>query len=330
MDPFTAFRIHLDNDEIAGRLEQISLDDLCTGNVVIRTLWSSINYKDALAATGAGKILRQYPLVGGIDAAGVVVSSEDKRFSAGDEVLVTGAGLSETRDGGFSEFARFPVELVIPLPAGLTLRDAMVIGTAGFSAGLAVDRMQQNGQHPALGPIAVTGATGGVGSVAIDMLAGLGYAVTAISSKTSAEDYLSTLGAADIMDMNTIEFTKRPLGKAVWGGAVDNLGGDVLSWLTRTTRNEGNIASIGMAAGIQLETTVMPFILRGVNLLGINSAEISRERAMDIWQRIATDLKPRHLAQIATHEVSLEQLPECFLGYIDGRVTGRTLVRLGD
>ena len=188
MEPFTAFRIHQDNDTIVARLEEVSLDDLSAGDVVIRTSWSGINYKDALAATGAGKILRQYPLVGGIDIAGVVVSSEDERFSAGDEVLVVGAGLSETRDGGYAEFGRFPADLVIPLPAGLSLRETMVIGTAGFSAGLAVHRMEQNGQHPDLGPVAVTGATGGVGSVAIDMLAGLGYAVTAISSKTSADE----------------------------------------------------------------------------------------------------------------------------------------------
>lgn len=330
MEPFTAFRIHQDNDTIVARLEQVSLDDLSAGDVVIRTSWSGINYKDALAATGAGKILRQYPLVGGIDIAGVVVSSEDERFSAGDEVLVVGAGLSETRDGGYAEFGRFPADLVIPLPAGLSLREAMVIGTAGFSAGLAVHRMEQNGQQPDLGPVAVTGATGGVGSVAIDMLAGLGYAVTAISSKTSADEYLRELGAADVMAASTIEFSQRPLDKAIWGGAVDNLGGDMLGWLTRTTRGGGNIASVGLAAGIKLETTVMPFILRGVSLLGINSTEMSRELKLEIWRRIATDLKPRHLDQIATREVSLEQLPECFPAYIDGRVTGRTLVRLGD
>ena len=190
--------------------------------------------------------------------------------------------------------------------------------------------MEENGQHPDLGPIAVTGATGGVGSVAIDILAGLGYAVTAISSKAAAADYLRALGAADIMATGTIEFSKRPLEKAVWGGAVDNLGGEILAWLTRTTRGGGNIASIGLAAGIQLETTVMPFILRGVNLLGINSAEMSRDLKLEVWQRIATDLKPRHLDQIVTREVSLEQLPECFPAYIDGQVTGRTLVRLGD
>ena len=330
MEPFTAFRIHQDNESIVARLEQVSIDDLSAGDVVIRTSWSGINYKDALAATGAGKILRQYPLVGGIDIAGVVVSAEDERFSAGDEVLVVGAGLSETRDGGYAEFGRFPADLVIPLPAGLSLREAMVIGTAGFSAGLAVHRMEQNGQHPDLGPVAVTGATGGVGSVAIDMLAGLGYAVTAISSKTSADEYLRELGAADVMAGSTIEFNQRPLEKAIWGGAIDNLGGDVLGWLTRTTRSGGNIASIGLAAGVKLETTVMPFILRGINLLGINSTEMSSELKLEIWRRIATDLKPRHLDQIATREVNLEQLPECFGAYIDGRITGRTLVRMGN
>lgn len=328
MDSFRAFRIHENDGAIDARLEQITLDDLADGEVVIRTAWSGINYKDALAATGAGKILRSFPLVGGLDVAGTVVSSSDDRFSEGDAVLVTGAGLSETRDGGYAEYARLPAEAVVPLPDGLDAREAMVLGTAGFAAGLAIHRMEQNGQQPDWGPVAVTGASGGVGSIAIDMLTGLGYEVTAISRKTDAVAYFEQLGAMKIIDPGALEMGTRPLEKALWGGAIDNCGGDLLGWLTRTTRPGGNIASIGLAGGHKLDTTVMPFILRGINLLGINSVDLARPLRIEVWQRLATDLKPRHLDRIATREVGLDDLSACFPDYIEGQVTGRTLVRL--
>jgi len=329
MDRFLAFRIHQqEGGGVDARLEQISLDDLSPGEVVIRGQWSSINYKDALAATGTGKILRRFPLVGGVDIAGEVVSSSDSRYQPGQLVTVMGCGLSETHDGGFSQFARVPGEWVVPLPAGIDTRTAMAIGTAGFTAALAVHRLEQNGQEPGLGPILVTGATGGVGSMAISLLADLGYEVTALTGKPDAEAYLRQLGASAILDRRSLELGTRPLEKIRWGGAVDNLGGEVLGWLTRTTAMHGSIASIGLAAGTGLTTTVMPFILRGVSLLGINAVELPRATRMLVWERLASDLAPTQLDLIGQHEVTLEELPGCFQDYIDGAVTGRTVVRL--
>jgi NADPH2:quinone reductase len=247
MKPFTAFRIHELDGRIVARFDQITLDDLGPGEVVIRVEYSDINYKDALAATGAGRILRRYPLVGGIDLAGTVVGSSDPRYTAGQHVLVTGCGLSETHDGGYAEYARLSGEWVIPLPAGMTTADAMRLGTAGFTAALAVHRMEQNGQQPANGPVVVTGASGGVGSLAISMLAGRGYEVVAVSGKPEADDYLRGIGAARILRRQEINLGSKPMEKAQWAGAVDNVGGELLTWLTRTTDQWGNIASIGLA-----------------------------------------------------------------------------------
>jgi NADPH2:quinone reductase len=328
MDPFKAFRIHSASGGNDARLETITLADLADGDVVIRGEYSSINYKDALAATGAGRILRRYPLVGGVDIAGTVVSSGDARVREGDRVVVCGCGLSESHDGGFAQYARVHGEWVTVLPDGLDTRTAMAIGTAGFTAGLAIHAMERNGQAPDQGPVAVTGATGGVGSLAIDMLGGRGYTVTALTSKRDAAAYLQSLGASDVLNLRDLEMGKRPLEKALWAGAIDNLGGEALAWLTRTTLPYGNIASIGLAAGAELHTTVMPFILRGVNLLGINSVAVPRALRIAIWSRLAGDLRPRHLDRIATREVGLDELPAQFQPYIDGTVTGRTLVRL--
>jgi NADPH2:quinone reductase len=329
MNNFRALRIHSTADGIEPRLETISIDDLNDGDVVIRCGWSCINYKDALAITGASKILRKFPLVAGIDTAGTVVSTTDARFKPGDEVVVTSGGLSETHDGGFAEYARLAADSVIPLPTGFSLRDAMALGTAGFTAALAVHRMEQNGQTPAMGPVAVSGATGGVGSVAIDLLAGRGYEVHAITHKAEASgDYLRTLGAAKVISADSLEIGNRPLEKAVWGGAVDNLGGSVLSWFTRSTCYGGNVASIGLAADHKLETTVMPFILRGVNLLGINAVDTPRALRLQVWERLATDLRPQHLNTIVSAEVSLDEITGCAQNWIDGRITGRTLVKL--
>jgi acrylyl-CoA reductase (NADPH) len=327
--PFKAFRIHSEGGRIAARFEDLTLDDLGPGEVVIRVACSDINYKDALAATGAGKILRRYPLVGGIDLAGAVESSSDARFAPGDPVLVTGCGLSETHDGGYAQFARVPAEWVIPMPAGLDAVTAMSLGTAGFTAALAIHRMEQNGQTPEGGPIAVTGATGGVGSVAIDMLAARGYRVIAVSGKPDAADYLKALGAAEVLDRKGLDLGTRPLENARFAGAIDCLGGEVLTWLTRTVDFWGNIASIGLASSAELKTTVMPFILRGVTLIGINSSATRREWRLAVWQRIATDLRPRHLARIVTRTIPFEELPRAFPDYLAGRVTGRTVVRIG-
>jgi acrylyl-CoA reductase (NADPH) len=328
MKRFKAFRIHSEAGKIVARFEQVTLDDLAAGEVVIRVSHSGINYKDALAATGAGKILRRYPLVGGIDLAGTVESSSDPRYQSGEAVLVTGCGLSETHDGGYAEFARVPGEWVIPMPPGLDATAAMAIGTAGFTAALAIHRMEQNGQQPGGGPIAVTGASGGVGSVAIDMLSVRGYRVVAISGKAQAASYLRELGAGEVLTRQDIDFGTRPLETVRFGGAIDNLGGETLAWLTRTVDFWGSIASIGLAAGPELKTTVMPFILRGVALIGINSSATRREWRLAVWQRIATDLKPRHLQRIVTRTIAFDELPQAFPAYLEGSVTGRTVVRI--
>jgi acrylyl-CoA reductase (NADPH) len=329
MTPFKAFRIHSEGGKIAARFENLNLEDLAAGEVVIQVACSDINYKDALAATGAGKILRRYPLVGGIDLAGTVETSGDARYRPGDAVLVTGCGLSETHDGGYAQYARVPGDWVIPMPQGLDALTAMSIGTAGFTAGLAIHRMEQNGQTPDGGPIAVTGATGGVGSLAIDMLSARGYRVIAVSGKPEAAAYLKELGAAEVLDRNSLDLGSRPLEAARFAGAIDNLGGEVLAWLTRSVDFWGNIASIGLAANPELKTTVMPFILRGVALLGINSSATRREWRLAVWQRIATDLKPRHLSRIVTRTIGFDELPSAFPDYLAGRVTGRTVVKIG-
>lgn len=329
MKEFRALRVHSKDGGVESRLDRIGIDDLNPGEVVIKCAWSCVNYKDALAVTGAGKIMRSFPLVAGIDTAGTVVSSTDKRFGEGDEVVVTSAGLGETRDGGFAEYARLAADQVIALPAGFSMREAMALGTAGFTAALAVHRMEQNGQTPDMGPVAVSGATGGVGSVAIDLLAGRGFEVHAITHKVDqSSDYLRSLGAAKVIGFKELEMGSRPLERAVWGGAVDNLGGDILSWFTRSTVYGGNVANIGLAASHKLETTVMPFILRGVNLLGINAVDTPRPLRLDVWNRLGNDLKPQHLDRIVTGEIGLDDLQGCLQDWIDGSVTGRKLVKL--
>lgn len=328
MQSFKAFRIHQEGGKIAARFERLTLDDLSAGEVVVRVMHSGINYKDALAATGAGRVLRRYPLVGGIDLAGVVESSTDLRYAPGDEVLVTGNSLSETHDGGYAEYARVPGDWVIPMPSGLHSATAMALGTAGFTAALAIHRMEHNGQAPGGGPIAVTGATGGVGSLAIDMLAARGYDVVAVTGKAAAAQYLKSLGAGSLLLREQIDFGTRPLETVRFGGAIDSVGADVLTWLTRTVDFWGNIASVGLAGGAELKTTVMPFILRGVNLLGINSSATPRAVRLAVWKRIATDLRPPHLEQIVTRTISFEELPQAFAAHMDGSVTGRTVVRI--
>ena len=327
-DKFRAYRIHSEGGRISARFEDLGLQDLSPGEVVIRVSHSGINYKDALAATGAGKILRRYPLVGGIDLAGIVESSADPRFQTGDEVLVTGSALSETHDGGYAEMARVNADWVIPLPQGMNAFEVMALGTAGFTAALAIHRMEQNGQSPQGGPLVVTGASGGVGSLAIDMLARRGYRVIAVSGKPAAVPYLQELGAHEVLSRQALDLGSRALETARFGGAIDNLGGEILTWLTRTVDFWGNIASIGLAGGPELKTTVMPFILRGVSLLGINSSATPREWRLKVWERIGTDLRPRHLKQIVTRTIDFPQLPQAFAGYLDGSVTGRTVVRI--
>ena len=328
MKTFKAFRIHREAGIIRSGFEQIGMDSLTPGDVVIKAVYSDINYKDALAATGKGSILKQFPLVGGIDVAGMVESSQDERFNSGDQVLVCGAGLSETLDGGYAEFVRVPGDCVIPLPEGMSLFQSMAIGTAGFTAALAINQLQNHGQTPEMEPVAVTGATGGVGSYAVDLLSGQGYQVTAISGKQDKKDYLESLGATNVILRQQLQLGNRPLEKALWSGAVDCVGGQLLSWLTRTVKPRGNIAVIGLTGGIEVETTVMPFILRGISLLGINSVYCPAELKLHVWQRLASDMQPQHIDKIVTSEIAFAQLPEMFEAYLKGEVTGRTVVRI--
>ena len=328
MEGFRAFRIDQKNDKIIAGFCDLSLDDLSPGEVVIKVSHSTINYKDALAATGTGKILKTFPLVGGIDLAGTVVSSEDERFDPGNQVLVNGCGLSETVDGGYAEYARVKADSVVPVPGGMSAAQAMQIGTAGYTAALAIHRMEQNNQLPEDGPIVVTGATGGVGSIAVDMLNATGYEVFALTGKADKSEYLKSIGAREILLRDDVDYGKRPMEKATWGGAIDNLGGDALAWLTRTVKYGGNIASIGLASSLALNTTVLPFILRAVCLLGINSVDTPRNLRLQVWERIGGDLRPRHLDIIGRRTIEFDELPDAFQAYIEGTVTGRTLVKI--
>ena len=326
MKTFRALRVHRLDTGIEARLETLSVNDLSPGEVVIQSSYSSINYKDALAITGKGKIMRRFPLVAGIDVAGLVIESLDDRFQAGDEVLVTGCGMGENHDGGFAEVVRSPADWVVPLPEGLDLFAAMALGTAGFTAALAIDQLERNGQQPNAGPIIVSGASGGVGSIAIDLLSGRGYEPVALSRKPEASAYLQSLGAAEVLDAAIVSASDSPLEKAQWGGAIDNVGGDTLAWLTRTVKPWGNIASIGMAGGTDVHATVMPFILRGISILGITSANCPIARRRKIWNRLATDLKPRHLDKIVAGTVKLDELPAISEKILSGQHRGRYVV----
>jgi acrylyl-CoA reductase (NADPH) len=325
---FPAFRIHSDDAGYRAGIESISMDDLNPGEVVIKTEYSSVNFKDALAGTGEGKILRKFPLVGGIDVAGHVVASTDPTFREGDAVLVTGSGLSETRDGGYAAYARLESKWVIPLPASLSLRESMILGTAGFTAALALYRMLDNRQTPELGPLAVTGATGGVGSLAVDIFTSAGFEVHAISGKTDQTDYLTSLGATQVLGRDALA-TTRPMESVRFGGGLDNVGGGMLTSLLAQTASYGNVASAGLVASHELPTTVMPFIIRGVSLLGVASAGTARDIRDDIWRHLADDWKPRHLEVICTRETTLDGLPEVFNGMLSGQSFGRTLVKIG-
>jgi acrylyl-CoA reductase (NADPH) len=329
MSGFRAFRIYQAGGKVAGRVETLTLADLTPGEVVLRAAYSSINYKDALGATGAGKILTRFPLVGGVDVAGRVEASTDPHFKEGDPVLATGYDIGVGHDGGYAERVRLPAEWVVPLPEGLSLFEAMVLGTAGFTIALCIQRLEDNGQRPENGPIVVTGATGGVGSLAVDILSGLGYEVVALTGKDTEHEYLRALGVRAVLDRKTLDLGSRPLEKAQWAGAIDNVGGEVLAWLTRTVKPWGNIAAVGLAGGSEIHTTVMPFILRGVSLLGITSAGCPAALRYKLWPRLATDFRPPHLASIVTEVVELEDLPRVFAAMLEGRVRGRTVVKLG-
>ena len=325
--PFRAFRVFDEDGRVQARVVSATLDELSAGDVVIKAAYSSVNYKDALAATGAGKIIRRFPLIGGIDVSGTVASSADARFVEGQPVLVTGFDLGVTHDGGYAAFVRVPADWVVPVPAGLSLFDAMAVGTAGFTAALSIVDLEQNGLTPAHGPVIVTGATGGVGSLAVQLLAARGYQVTALTGKDSEHDFLRSLGAKDVLSRNGLQMGTRPLEKSLWAGAVDAVGGDTLAWLTRTMQYNGGIASSGLTGGTELHTTVLPFILRGVKLLGIDSAMCPMAKRQDAWRRIATDMKPGGLHAIVK-EIGLDQLPDAFGTLLGGAARGRFVVKI--
>ncbi len=329
---FKAYLINQEDGKVASRFVEMDEAQLDPGEVTIAVTHSSINYKDALAATGAGRIIRRFPCIGGIDLAGRVTASADPRFKAGDEVLATSYDVGVAHHGGYAEMARLPADWVVKLPAGLSRADAMALGTAGFTAGLAVVRMEHDGLSPAKGPVIVSGATGGVGSIAIEILAKRGYHVVALTGKEAETGYLKGLGAAEVMLRQSLDLAKiKPLAKETWAGAVDNLGGDVLAWMASTMKVGGALASIGLAASHTLNTTVMPFILRGVSLLGIDSVNCPMAQRAAVWQHLATDMRPAHLASGSSpmvREIAFDDLPAAFDDYLQGRVKGRVIVNI--
>ena len=329
MKTLKAYRIFNEDGKVAGRYTNMKLEDLDAGEVLIKVAYSSVNFKDALAATGTGKIIRRFPCVGGVDLSGTVVESTDARFGKADAVIATSYDIGVAHDGGYAEFARIPAAWVVPMPKGLDLFEAMALGTAGFTAALAVERMEHEGLKPANGPVIVTGATGGVGSIAVDILSACGYRVVALTGKEAQGDYLKSIGAAEAMFGSSLDLSRiKPLDKASWAGAVDNLGGDVLSWITSTMQVGGTLASIGLAASHTFNTTVMPFILRGVSLLGVDSVNTPMVLREKVWRRLGTDLKPRRLQSIAT-TVNFADLPGVFEKVMKAQVRGRTVVKIG-
>jgi acrylyl-CoA reductase (NADPH) len=324
---FKAFRISQNGNTTSGAIVDTTLDELTSGEVVIKAAYSSVNYKDALAATGGAKILKKFPLIGGIDVAGVVAASSDARFREGDQVVVTGYDLGVANDGGYSAYVRVPADWVVKLPPGLTLFEAMALGTAGFTAALSVIRLEQNGLKSGAGPVIVTGATGGVGSIAVSILSGLGYDVTAVTGKDSEHEFLMSLGAKMVMPRAAIEKNNRPIEKATWAGAVDPVGGDVLAWLAKTMAYGASIANSGLTAGIEVHTTVIPFILRSVSLLGIDSVMCPMPMRLEVWRRLASDMKPKTLRAIA-HEIPLSRLEHAFLTLVSGAAKGRFVVNV--
>ena len=329
MTTLKAYRIFNENGKVAGRFTDMKLDELDAGDVVIKVGYSSVNFKDALAATGAGKIIRRFPCVGGVDLSGTVVESTDGRFSKDDPVIATSYDIGVAHDGGYAQYARIPAGWVVPMPKGLDLFEAMALGTAGYTAALAVERMEHEGLKPANGPVIVTGATGGVGSIAVDILSACGYRVVALTGKEAETDYLKRIGAAEVMLRSSLDLSRiKPLDKATWAGAVDNLGGDVLSWITSTMQVGGTLASIGLAASHTFNTTVMPFILRGVSLLGVDSVNTPMGLREKVWRRLGADLKPQRLQSIAT-TVNFADLPGVFEKVMKAQVRGRTVVKIG-
>jgi acrylyl-CoA reductase (NADPH) len=323
---FKAFLVTQHNGAFAGSLQQIDRNQLPAGDVLVRIVYSSLNYKDGLAVTGKPGVIRTYPMVPGVDFAGVVEESSTPQFKPGDQVVVTGCGTSETFWGGYAQFARISAEFLVPLPEGMTLKQAMAVGTAGFTAMQSVMALEQHGVRPTGREVVVTGAAGGVGSVAVAILAHLGYKVAASTGRMELHEYLGELGASAIVDRSALAApSKRSLDPERWAGGIDNVGGETLAGLLRSTVAGGSIASCGLAGGAALTTTVFPFILRGVNLLGINSVNLPNARRREIWNRIARDL-PLRLLDRMTRVEPLERIRELGELILAGRIQGRTVI----
>ena len=328
MEKFKAYRLREADRKVTAAFEQMSIDELDKGEVVIRVAYSDVNYKDALAATGKGRIIRRFPCVGGIDLSGTVVESSDARFTKGDAVIATSYDIGVAHDGGYAEYARMPADWVVKMPRGLNLAEAMALGTAGYTAALGVVRMEQVGLKPGNGPVIVSGATGGVGSISIDILSRLGYHVVALTGKENEGDYLKAIGAKEVKLRQSLDLAKiKSLEAATWAGAVDNLGGEVLAWMAASMLQGGAIACIGLAASMSLNTSVAPFILRGVSLLGIDSGYTPMPLRQEVWRRLATDMKPAHL-QTMVRTIAFDELPTVFDDFINAKIRGRIVVDL--
>jgi len=329
MSTFKAYLTSQEGKTSKTELVDYTVDQLDAGEVLINVEYSTVNYKDALSATGAGRIIRRFPCIGGIDLAGVVESSADAKFKPGDKVIAHSYDVGVAHHGGYAQKARIPAAWLVPVPSGMSTFDAMTYGTAGFTAAQAVHRMQHDGLHPAMGPVLVNGATSGVGMVAIEILAKLGYDVVAVTGKEKDVELLKSIGAKSVLIRGQFEMTEKPLGSETYAGAVDNLGGEQLSWLTRVMKVGGTIASVGLAQGWEVKTTVMPFILRGVSLLGIDSVNCPMGLRRQLWAKLAGEWKCDKLAAHC-RTVSFAELPTVFDAYVKGAVTGRTVVQVRD
>ncbi|KRE46256.1 acryloyl-CoA reductase [Paenibacillus sp. Soil724D2] len=329
MESFGALIVERSEKQFTANVKDLQLEDLPPGEVTIRVLYSGINYKDALALSPTGRVVRAYPMVPGIDLAGTVVTSSDRRFREGDEVLVTSYELGTGHYGGYSAFARVPADWVVPLPQGLTHREAMILGTAGFTAALSIQRMEENGLSKEQGPVLVRGATGGVGSSSVSMLAALGYEVEASTGKSADHQYLLDLGAKRVLTREElVPSVSKPLNKEYWAGSVDPVGGDSLAHVLSQIKYGGSVALSGLTGGGEFAASVFPFILRGVNVLGIDSVACRAEVRKPLWERIAKELKPKGLEQTVYQEVTLDGVTEAAKQVLEGKVRGRVLVRL--
>ncbi len=326
IDSFKAVVVDKKDEDFSLAVEQVSLETLSKGNVLIEVHYSGVNYKDGLASVPNGKIVRSYPHIPGIDLAGVVVSSEDERYQKGDKVIATSYEIGVTHSGGYSQYANIPADWIVPLPEGLTLKEAMIIGTAGFTAALSVQRLEDNGLKPDNGKVLVTGSTGGVGSIGVAMLAKLGYEVEASTGKESEHEYLTAIGASSIISRTDIYDGKvKALDKQQWAGAIDPVGGSTLAAITSKLQYNGSVAVSGLTGGGDVPATVYPFILRGVNVLGIDSVYCPMETRIKVWNRIASDLKPADLTKFIASEVTLEELPSVLPTILQGSVRGRII-----